>query len=80
MIPYRVGNPQAYVNFAVNKGVEFGRHFSNAIMWATKFGYTLGSCPNGEKLVREVLVIPCSYNLSKDQVQKIEHVLRDYSL
>lgn len=80
MIPCRVGNPQAYVNFAVSRGVELGRHFSNAIMWATKFGYTLGSCPNGEKLVREVLVIPCSYNLSKDQVQKIEHVLRDYSL
>lgn len=80
MIPCRVGNPQAYVNFAVSRGVEFGRHFANAIMWATHFGYTLGSCPNGEKIVSEVLVIPCGYNLSKDQVQKIEHVLRDYSL
>ena len=77
MIPCRVRNPQAYVDFAYSMGVELGRHFSNAIMWATHFGYTLGSCPNGEKLVREVLVIPCSYNLSKTQVEKIANVFKE---
>ena len=80
MIPCLVNNPQAYVDFANSKGVELGRHFSNALVWATKFGYTPGSCPNGEKLVREILVIPCSYNLSKSQVEKIGNVLIEYNL
>lgn len=40
------------------KGVEAETHFKNAITWAKQFGYKEGSCPNAEKLVNKLLMIP----------------------
>lgn len=39
------------------RGVETATHFANSILWAKEFGYQ-GDCPNTEKLLSELLVIP----------------------
>ena len=40
------------------KGIETETHFAHCIDWAQQFGYELGSCPNAEKLVHELLMVP----------------------
>lgn len=39
-------------------GIETETHFAHCIDWAQQFGYQLGSCPNAEKLTKELLMIP----------------------
>lgn len=40
------------------KGVETATHFSNCLDWASQFGYVRGMCPNTERLVKNLLMIP----------------------
>jgi perosamine synthetase len=55
-------------------GFEIGRHFARSINWAEEFGYMKGSCPNAEKIVREVLVFPSylNYKVSKKLVEILQ--------
>ena len=39
------------------RGIETATHFANSLLWAKSFGYQ-GDCPNAEKLVKKVLMIP----------------------
>lgn len=39
------------------RGIETATHFSNSIAWAKAFGYR-NECPNAERLVGELLMIP----------------------
>ena len=40
------------------QGVDSATHFANAIHWATEFGYASGQCPNAEKIIKHLLMIP----------------------
>lgn len=40
------------------KGIDSATHFANALEWARGFGYQKGSCPNTEKIVNALLMIP----------------------
>lgn len=40
------------------RGIETETHFARCIEWAMEFGYKRGSCPNAEKLVQQLLMIP----------------------
>lgn len=51
-------NPEGLKKEFANRGVETETHFKNAITWAKQFGYVEGSCPNAEKLVNKLLMIP----------------------
>lgn len=51
-------NPEGLEKEFAAKGVETETHFKNAITWAKQFGYIEGSCPNAEKLVNKLLMIP----------------------
>ena len=51
----------AKADFA-KRGIETETHFARCIDWATEFGYQPGSCPNAEKLVHQLLMIPTYCN------------------
>lgn len=54
----RTEDPAALKAEYAKRGVETETHFKNAIIWAKQFGYVEGSCPNAEKLVNKLLMIP----------------------
>lgn len=58
MAVVRTDDPEGLKKEFANRGVETETHFKNAITWAKQFGYVEGSCPNAEKLVNKLLMIP----------------------
>lgn len=52
-------------------GTEVAPHFAKSILWAEEFGYKSGSCKNAEKISKQILVVPCHYNLKNNDVQNI---------
>lgn len=63
MAVVRTEDPAALKAEFAKKGVETETHFKNAIVWAKQFGYVEGSCPNAEKLVNNLLMIPTYTNI-----------------
>ena len=57
MLPVLSPNPEALKKQYAQHGVETATHFANSIKWAGEFGYQ-GECPNAEKLLKELLVVP----------------------
>jgi len=45
------------------KGIEAETHFKNCIRWASEFGYVSGSCPNAERLVGSLVMVPNYFKL-----------------
>ena len=39
-------------------GIETETHFAHCIDWAQQFEYQIGSCPNAERLTKQLLMIP----------------------
>lgn len=58
MLIAKTKNPDAMQKQFAIKGIETATHFSRAIEWATEFGYQHGDCPNAEKLIHSLLMIP----------------------
>ncbi len=54
----RTDDPAALKAEFAKRGVETETHFKNAITWAKQFGYVDGSCPNADKLTKQLLMIP----------------------
>ena len=54
----RTDNPEELQKQFAAKGIETATHFARAIDWAKEFGYVPGSCPNADKLVHELVMIP----------------------
>jgi dTDP-4-amino-4,6-dideoxygalactose transaminase len=55
-------NPKVEQELYRKKGIDTDTHFANSIIWAKEFGYSLGQCPNAEKLVCHLLMIPTYFN------------------
>ena len=51
-------NPERLREKLYREGVDSATHFSNSIYWASGFGYRHGECPNAEKLITRLLMIP----------------------
>ena len=75
MIPVQTDNPLDLIDQAYKKGIEFGQHFKDSINWALNYGYKYGNCPNAEKLIKKTVTIPCHYNLSEKETQKIKDII-----
>ncbi len=58
MLIAKTQDPAALQTWFANHGIETATHFAHAIDWATEFGYIPGSCPNAERLIKELLMIP----------------------
>lgn len=51
-------DPLELKKYLEKSGIETATHFSHCIEWAEEFGYKRGICPNAEKLVNHLLMIP----------------------
>ena len=58
MLIAKTQDPAALQAWFAERGVETATHFSRAIDWAKEFGYVAGTCPNTEKSVLELLMVP----------------------
>jgi dTDP-4-amino-4,6-dideoxygalactose transaminase len=59
MLPIIVDeNPQDFINNYSKRGVEVGTHFSESIEWARHFGYVNNDCPETERMVQQIVVLP----------------------
>ena len=57
MLPVLSSDPEALKEQYKRQRIETATHFENSIAWAREFGYR-GDCPNAEKLVGKLLVVP----------------------
>lgn len=57
----RTDNPAEVIAEYRANGIEADTHFKICIRWATEFGYVPGSCPNAERLVNHLVMVPNYY-------------------
>lgn len=79
LFPIKHPRRDQIVEYLFRKGIEAGKHFTRSILWAKAFGYEEGSCPNAEKLVKEIFVIPANYNLTRKQLEYTTAALDRFS-
>jgi dTDP-4-amino-4,6-dideoxygalactose transaminase len=66
MLPILVDeNSQDFINNYSKRGVEIGTHFSESIEWARHFGYKSQECPETERIVQQIVVLPTYINANK---------------
>jgi dTDP-4-amino-4,6-dideoxygalactose transaminase len=58
MLVVRCDNPSILQKELANRGVDSATHFANSILWDTEFGYISGQCPNAEKMIKQLLMVP----------------------
>jgi len=58
MFPLYCVHPEEVKTELRHKGIEAETHFRHCLIWAKEFGYEEGNCPNAEKLVRHLLMVP----------------------
>jgi len=58
MAVVRTEKPEELKREFASKGVETETHFKHCIEWAKQFGYIEETCPNAEKLINHLLMIP----------------------
>jgi dTDP-4-amino-4,6-dideoxygalactose transaminase len=71
MLPILCADKANLIFMLKQKGIEAATHFEQSLYWAKEFGYNQGACPNYEKLLKKVIMLPCHYNLAEKQLQKI---------
>ena len=57
MLVVRSSNVEPLKSHYAQRGIETATHFAKSLFWAQSFGYKK-DCPNAEKLVHELLMIP----------------------
>lgn len=62
-------NPERTIAEYRARGIEVATHFGNSIRWAKEFGYVEGTCPNAERLVHLLVMVP-NYYLTKRRLKK----------
>lgn len=65
--------------FLRQHGIGAGKHFQHALTWAVQFDYQPGTCPVFERLVEQVLTLPCHHDLTTHDLQTIDRALNDFS-
>ena len=58
MLVIKCCHPTDLQNDLRSKRIDSATHFANALLWAKEFGYQKGSCPNIEKMVNYLLMVP----------------------
>ena len=51
-------DPEIVKESFLRQRVDTDTHFAHSIHWAREFGYVQGQCPNAEKLVNHLLMVP----------------------
>lgn len=63
MAPFICRDKDALKYKLKRQNIESETHFSNCIVWAKEFGYNIGDCPNTERLLSKLLILPTYYEL-----------------
>lgn len=71
LVPIQSENPKKLLRSSLARGVEFGQHFKNSILWANQYANFDGNCPNAQDLIEKTVTIPCHYNLSDNDLKRI---------
>lgn len=75
--PIKVPNPTKFIHLAKKQGVLLGRWYNNVIDPAGvdfhKIGYTVGTCPNAEKLAKKIINLPTL--ISEHDARKIVEMI-----
>ena len=58
MLVLHCNNPKEEQIRYRKKGIDTDTHFANSLQWANEFGYIQGQCPNSEKLINHLLMVP----------------------
>lgn len=58
MLVVRCESPKVLQKQLYANGIDSATHFSHSLEWAEEFGYQKGSCPNVEKMLNNMLMIP----------------------
>ena len=66
-------------NHLVESGIGAGKHFQHAPVWASAFGYQQGACPTFDRLVKQIITIPCHNALTPTDLSTIHQSLTRYS-
>lgn len=67
MLPLWTADKNDAIEFFRRNGIETKTHFENALQWGSQYGYKSGDCPNTEKLLQHLIMLPCykKYNIVK---------------
>jgi dTDP-4-amino-4,6-dideoxygalactose transaminase len=78
IFPLRHKDRDAIVAKLFIEGFESGKHFAKSIEWASGFSYKSGSCPNTERVVKEIFTIPVHYTLCEKDLSKIAQIVNSF--
>lgn len=63
----------------IKSGVGAGKHFQHASGWAQAFGYQGGDCPTFDRLINQIITIPCHDALTPIDLLTIDEALAQYA-
>lgn len=78
MLPSFTENPERFISFAENKGIEIGQHFVQSRKILPEFGYKNGDCPNYEQIITKLITFPTHYKYSVEKINKINEIITQY--
>lgn len=78
MIPVKVDNPDHFIAYAKDKGIEIGKHFVQSKYIISSFGYSNNDCENYENIIDKIVTLPCHYNYPKKHIQELQQIIRLY--
>lgn len=70
MLIAKTQDPAALQAWFAERGVETATHFARAIEWATEFGYVAGTCPQAEKLTKQLLMVPTYCEVKSERLNE----------
>lgn len=70
MLIVKTQDPAALQAWFAERGVETATHFSRAIDWAKEFGYVAGTCPQAEKLTKQLLMVPTYCEVKSERLKE----------
>lgn len=77
-LPLLCNKQKDFISFLTKRGIEASAHFSNSIKIAKEYGYKNNSCPVSEKIVNQIVTIPCHYDLTNKDVDHIIKSVNSY--
>jgi len=76
MLPFICKERDRIIDYSIGRNIEFGKHFSQSLLWASEYGYLKNSCPKSETLVDRILTVPCYYRLKSKHMMRIKSILK----
>lgn len=78
LMPLLINKRDEVHSFLLKSGYESGKHFSMSIDIAKNYGYKIGTCPNAENTVKNILVLPNVAYLTAKDMESITNIFKIY--